>query len=273
MAIGNSNEQNDEKEKKQFVGLNYAAFAEEDDGPDQAAFLQIYAALMILLMTFFIVIYSMTAYSQAKFQLAKKSLHKVFETIGIVNTDNILTLLKSKELHDKKAGQAHRELVISLEEISEALEEDLTGCNVSMKRFETTVEIPEGVIFAADGMELSKKAQKLLDKIIKYVKDDEYTQLVIGAHYFSVLPEEETNETNNNDWMTSSLRALIVAHYCAEKDIDYERLSAIGFGNQHPRAIDTANTSFDFTVNNRIEIVIKRPMVTSQADDFNLVIS
>jgi len=86
MAQGKAN---NEQPKKPLASYVMSEEDEKDSG--QNAFMNLYASLMILLMTFFIVIYSYSTHSQAKFEMARQSLYKVFETLGIQETREIIS--------------------------------------------------------------------------------------------------------------------------------------------------------------------------------------
>ena len=98
---------------------------ENEKEPVDNSFMQLYASLMILLMTFFIVIYSYSTHSQAKFEMARQSLYRVFETLGIQETREIISFLKSKLPSSSDTDSHHKKLLLSHAEISKELEQKI----------------------------------------------------------------------------------------------------------------------------------------------------
>ncbi|MBU1862864.1 MAG: OmpA family protein [Candidatus Omnitrophica bacterium] len=239
------------------------------------ASMQLYASIMTILMTFFIVIYTQCNHSQTKFKLAQSSLNRAFQTVGLTGSKDIISLIQSKKSPlGKDAEDPNRDLVMSITEIASALEEDFMGCSVDLQRFETTIIIPEGKLFKGEDVTLGKEARQILNNIIAYIKKDIYSQIVISGHYNSTMIDERTVESNRRDWMVSSLRAITVAQYFAKKDLEDKSMLAIGYGNHHPIAHDPYSDALvtDIEQNNRIEIVIQKPTIDSE-DDFELVVS
>jgi len=261
---------NDSQKNKKKASM-MAALTNTDEGSDEkSSYFQLYASLMILLMTFFIVIYAYSTYSHAKFQLAKESLFKAFETLGVAETREIISFLKSKMTVTQT--DEHRQFFISLSEISSELEKEFKGCNVNFKRYETIITVPDQQIFIGDRIAFTKDANKILNKIIGYIKKDVYSQIIIGGHFMSAYPNETTVKSNRFDWIISSLRSARIAQYFVDKRLDYTRVSSIGYGNKHPIFDLDKFPSAKLEDNNRIEIIIRKPEATTE-DELELYIS
>jgi chemotaxis protein MotB len=243
-----------------------------DDDPGNKAFMQLYASLMILLMTFFIVIYSYSTHSQAKFEMAKDSLYKVFETLGMKETREIISLLKSKLPSEKASSEAHRELLISLSEITKQLENEFGGAEVEISRFQTNINLQHGKIFDGDEVDFNEGAVEILDKIIKHVKKDVYSEIIIAAHYASIRADQKTVESNRKDWLISSMRAIRIADYFTAEGLDSKAISALGHGNTIPIIDSQKLPGAANEKNNRIEISIKKPMV-DPAEEYDIIIN
>ena len=77
-------ESDDDARKRRASLRAMQLLADDSDEEEQHdTFMHLYASLMTLLITFFIIIYSTTFLSRAKFELARESLIKIFETAGI----------------------------------------------------------------------------------------------------------------------------------------------------------------------------------------------
>lgn len=259
MKKTDKNNSNGESAKKRYAVLsaiqNSGAQEEEETG---SSFMQLYAALMILLMTFFIVIYSQSVTSQAKFEMAKDSLYKVFETTGLLQTREMMLFFKQQEKNSKadEEKQETSKIQVSLADIIEKLEEEFQGCSVDLMRDQTIINIPEGKVFVKDGYSFSENGKVILDSIIAYIKKDAYTQITINTHFMSVLPDQGTEDSRRKDWLFSSMRAIAVAQYFAENELDYEKIAALSFGNTQP-ATKYVQTLVDLAKQNRVEVIIK----------------
>lgn len=268
MAKVYSEEEDKKKRARPLLDLDKGF---EDDDPGNKAFMQLYASLMILLMTFFIVIYSYSTHSQAKFEMAKDSLYKVFETLGTHETREIISLLKSKLPSEQGSSEPHKELLISLSEITQQLENEFGGAEVEVRRFQTSILLEDGMIFDGEAVEFNEGATAILDNIIKHVKKDAYSEIIIATHYASIRRDQKTEESDRKDWLVSSMRSIKIADYLTEKGLDSSVISAFGHGNTVP-AVDfqklpgAANEK-----NNRIEIIIKKPMI-DPAEEYDIMV-
>jgi chemotaxis protein MotB len=244
----------------------------EEKDTAAAAFMQLYASLMILLMTFFIVIYSYSTHSQAKFQMARQSLYKVFETLGIQETREIISFLKSKlPISEEKNVKQHKEVLISLAEISKDLQKKFGGAEVDLRRYQTTILLSDGKIFNADEVQFNHEATQILTNIVDYVKKDDYSQIIISAHFSTVAEGVQTAETRRKDWSVSSLRSVKIAQFLVEQGLNPELISAMGHGSTVPLVDKKRSPSANSDENNRIEIVIKKPELPME-EQFDLMI-
>jgi len=270
----NTQEETPDNAKKQAYSI-LEMFPEDDDvlkSGDHKAFMQLYASLMILLMTFFIVIYSYSTHSQAKFELAKKSLYKVFETVGLKDARQIISFFKSKVPSTQKATENHRELLISLAEISKRLEDEFGGAEVEIRRFQTKIIIENGKIFDTDQVVFNEVALPVLENIVSYIKKDAYSQIVISSHFASIRYDQKTEASSMKDWHVSSLRAIRIAKYFADNGIAHELISAMGHGNIMPVIYLDKQPGGSNRKNIRIEIIIKKPLIAPE-DEYDILIT
>lgn len=258
---------NGNDEKNLFVASG--GEAEEDS---QSAFFALYASLMILLMTFFIVIYSTTIFSQAKFAMAKDSLYKVFEKIGLNINREIVRLLDSTQGASKKSEERHRKLLVSIREIEEKLEKKFGGAKVELQRYETRIIIPQSRVFDGGGIDISADGDKILREVVKHIEGTKYVKITIASHYVSVVPAMKSYATVRNDWLVSFRRAEAVSDYFSQKGLDYEVLHALGYGDSHPVILDEEVTADNVGENSRVVIVVKAPQKSS-GEDMKLVVS
>jgi len=96
-------------------------------------------------------------------------------------------------------GESPRQLLISLADITNELEQQFGGCTVDIKRYETKIIIPEGKVFSGSTFDLDRNAQALLETICAYIAKHDYTQVVIGSHFLGTKGQESTDASNRFD--------------------------------------------------------------------------
>ncbi len=257
-------------DEKQAKGHESGFFyAEDKKDESDNSFIQLYASLMIILMTFFIVIYSYSSYSRAKFELAKDSLYKIFETIGITNSLEIMSILKSKRPADEDGAKERRKIVISLSEISKSLQKELGGVAVDLKRRETRIIVPDKKLFEKT-LSFSEAGKDILDRIVNYISKDDYTNIIIASHYMKGK-NRNMLVVDDPSWILSTLRAVLIGDYFIKKGIPEDKITAAGFGNLHPLEDDNYYIEGVDVSNTRVEIIIKKPIITN-AENYDLVV-
>lgn len=244
------------------------SISESDSFSSGDSFMQLYASLMTLLMTFFIIIYSGSQASQAKFELAKESLYKMFERSGAFDTKQILKYLK---VEPKKDTEKLQKVNVSITEIVKELEDQFKGCPVDLQRYETTIMIPEGKVFKVSSMEFTEEATAILQSILEYIYKNKFSQIILNSYYQSRAPALVTPESVSQDKIFSTLRVMLIAGFLAENGVDYLKISASGHGNMLSESQRSISIGSNISKNNFIEIIIKRPMSTAD-ENLNLIV-
>lgn len=103
-------------------------------------------------------------------------------------------------------------------------------------------------LFDFDSFELTDKAKEQLDMVSEYLKLNEAVKLEVGGHTDS-MGTVEYNKT------LSEQRAKSVVDYLVGKGVAASRLTAVGYGKQHPVA--TNDTEEGRAQNRRIEFKVK----------------
>jgi len=264
---------NDDQNRSRFELLERMNSFHIDNGCEADAsedsFMQLYASLMILLLTFFIIIFSQMTYSQAKFQLARESLHQVFKQIGILHSRDILGDVQIKS--SDQVQKSHKNLYLSLSEISSELEKEFDDWDVEIKSYETIFTIPHESVFHSGEYSIKKEAHDALNRLVKYVKKDSYDRIIINNYYMSTEDHEETAETSQNDWLVSAFRSLAIRVYLMANGLKSEEIVAVGFGNNRPLPL-TYDIENEEVVNSRIEVIIEKHYVVSNEDNVDLLV-
>ena len=213
-----------------------------------------FSDLMSLLLTFFILLYSMSSVSEAKFLEASQSLQMALNGRGGGTT--ILT--DSTSIVEEPPASPTEEVINpEIEELYEKVtgyveENDLTSkVSVEMDKDGVYVDIQESVLFSsgsADVSEPGKQTLSVLAELVNSLKND----LVVEG-YTDDVPIR--NSTFSNNWELSSGRAISVLRYLSEQEkVDPKRLSAKGYGEYTPSVPN--NTDANRAINRRVNIVI-----------------
>ncbi|MGB6178883.1 flagellar motor protein MotB [Carnobacterium sp.] len=213
-----------------------------------------FSDLMSLLLTFFILLYSMSSVSEAKFLEASQSLQMALNGRGGGTT--ILTDSTSI-VEEPPASPTEEAINPEIEELYEKVtgyveENDMTSkVSVEMDKDGVYVDIQESVLFSsgsADVSEPGKQTLSVLAELVNSLKND----LVIEG-YTDDVPIRNSNFSNN--WELSSGRAISVLRYLSEQEkVDPKRLSAKGYGEYTPSVPN--NTDANRAINRRVNIVI-----------------
>jgi len=159
------------------------------------------------------------------------------------------------------------ELSRQLDELAQAkrLLENRLGQEISDKQVKLqmmekglVITVVGDLLFDSGKAKIRNEAYPLLDKVASVLKDN-MSGFNIGVEgYTDNVPITRSNWKSN--WELSTARSLSVLHFLVkDKNIDPERLSAIGFGEYRPVASN--DTKEGRKLNRRVEIVIQ-PKIT-----------
>ncbi|MBU1863306.1 MAG: OmpA family protein [Candidatus Omnitrophica bacterium] len=210
------------------------------------SYLHIYTSLMLLLTTFFIAFFAFTMPS---------SLQNVLEMLKTPQPHTIISYLKFKKSFLNQGADGDGSLIIALGKRSKELEEELKGCQVIVKTYETRIVIPTKKIFSTGSIELSKKAHSLFNTIIDYVTKEGYAQVIISA-YDANTADEYAATSEERDTLLPTVRAIAIAHYFVANQLDDTRVVVAGHAYPYPHnlyQLDSPQTDA-----HRMEIIIKK---------------
>ena len=195
--------------------------------------MQLFATVMLVVLSFFIVLVSNGVMNNKLKKLAIASVSDAFsgqesaqpaETTGPVNITALENLLKQGGL--------------------------LGGTAVSQGRMGATVTLRSDLLFAPGSAELKPKAAQAIDKLARLLKTVP-NQLIVAGHTDSIPLEGGSYGSN---WGLSAARAMTVLKRLQVAGLPAERLSAYGLGAQHP--ITTNADAAGRRLNNRVEIMV-----------------
>lgn len=211
---------------------------------DMSIFL--YTSLMLILLTFFIVLASMSIRDERKQRLALDSLTGGFGILpggrSPFKTD------RGKDILPQSAPM--KDQTTDIRQIRAALSQDgiTNETGVSEGMLGVTITLKSGVLFKVGTDQLSEGSHGILDSLARFIAKTENSMIITG-HTDSVPVESPPYYSN---WGLSAARALAVLNYLTEKGIPPARLAAYGMGPQRPI---TSNTDeYGRGLNRRVEI-------------------
>lgn len=225
------------------------------------AWMATFSDMMTLLLTFFILLYSISSVDAVKFKSISASLQSVLmgnksstiieeegpsEDIPLDDPQNEFEELPDEMTMDEKT----LEMYMMVEEYvaTEGLQADVT---VSLNRNGVFVNIKEAILFEPGKTALIVLGQELLDSLEGlFLQFD--NQIVVEGHTDNVPMNSAIYPTN---WELSTGRALAVLRYlCEVKDVPENRLSAIGYGEYRP--LMPNDTQANKALNRRVNLLI-----------------
>lgn len=233
---------------------------EDGGGPTGNEWLGTYSDMVTLLMTLFVLLYSMSSVDEAKVH----AISQAFSALTGKSADSILqydmyqgsqpivggeskvdeTLEQSENMENKTMYQS----------VKEFIEENSLNDTIDVAENEKGVvlQLKDNVLFESGQADLKAGSNEILDKIntlISTIPDS----IVIEGHTDNVPIH---NEKYKDNWDLSSMRATNVLRYFTEvKHQDPQRFRAAGYGEYKPK-VDNS-TEENRAQNRRVNISIE----------------
>lgn len=220
-----------------------------------------FSDLMSLLLTFFILLFSMSTIDETKFEEASQSIQGVLSgqsSPDILDNENN-SIDKDFNLDNYKSGieGMYDEVVGYIQE------EDLNSdVSVNMNEKGVFVDIKEAILFDTGSAEIKDSGLEVLQKLAKLINNLE-NQIVVEGHTDNI---PINNYKYPSNWELSTDRAVSVVRYFSEKEkVDPQRLAAVGYGSFNP--IGPNDTEQQRAANRRVNILIIFEKESDDADD------
>ncbi|MFQ5445098.1 MAG: OmpA family protein, partial [Nitrospinales bacterium] len=208
-----------------------------------------FADMMTLLLTFFVVLYSIASLNTERFKrmilgsdAPGTSMLELIDAISVKQSLENLTGLNKKNISSE------------IKEIVEENEEETLGFNNENGRI--VIRIPGKALFKPGTAVLAKNSQRVLNEIIKVVRNYPLYNINIQGHTDDTPISTEKFPTN---WELSSVRATAVLRFFIDKEIDPKRLTATGFADMFP--LVSNETELGRSKNRRVEIVLEKEKI------------
>ncbi|HDP66956.1 MAG TPA: cell envelope biogenesis protein OmpA [Candidatus Marinimicrobia bacterium] len=208
----------------------------EESGKEQEPWLITYGDMMTLLMTFFVLLFSMSTIDPVKLEQFSDS---VGQALG-----------KKTKTQKYSLAEIYSDVVKVIEE--ENLQEQI---QVETSERGVAIKIPSEISFGIGSADLNPRIYPILNKFEDMMKKSTYP-IAIEGHTDNVPIRSVMFPSN---WELSAARAAQVVRYYIARGIPPERFQAIGYADTRPRApgatiADANATPQRMAMNRRVEI-------------------
>lgn len=232
----------------------------KNNGPEEEGgnWMDTYGDMVTLILTFFVLLYSMSSIDQQKWQYiaqAFSSMGNVVNTVvaGEVKVDQPLgNLVEEAQLNAGEVPENFDQLYQYLAQyveskgLSDSIEVEKGAANVYLKFRDNVFFNPDSAVLRDEGKNIINgisEGIKAVDKYILGIKINGYTA--------------EAKGSIADEWELSSGRSNAVLKYIMSLNIcSTSKLSSSGFGKYRP--VDTNDTEEGRRKNRRVEIIIAR---------------
>lgn len=189
-----------------------------------------FSDMSTLLMTFFILLLSMSSMDKRKIKVALGSLQG---STGVLKEGNKTELAKEDIMSRLSFAQNVRSVQ---QKVAQSLKE--FAKNAQMSQVITIAETKKGVsvrildklLFEPGSAEILDQAKPVLDKIAAVIAESPFDIMVEG--HTDDIPISTALYPSN--WELSTARAVAVVKYFMSKDVSPQKLSAAGYAENHP---------------------------------------
>lgn len=231
----------------------------ESSGGGSPGWMTTFSDLMSLLLTFFILLYSMSTMDVEKFRQISISLQSVL--MGIDAPDIIdggssnepIPIDAELEMNDYIDTLIPEEIRQMYEKVNEYITKKELDAQVvvSMTTQGVFVDIKAAILFESGSSELKESGYGILTELEGLINDFD-NDIVIEGHTDNVPTNSLVHPTN---WELSTARAVTVVRHLSETEgIDPSRLAALGYGEYKPIAPN--DNTLNRASNRRVNILI-----------------
>ena len=225
-----------------------------------------YADFITLLFAFFVVMYAISSVNDEKYRVLSATLSEAFNVdVAAASLDpmqtgepshaaspHIVDLPDSTALADQEEGNTFMEDPVAVADSLLGGFAELDGVSIEANKEWLEISLDAEVLFDAAQTKLSDEARSLLEPAVKLTLSNSNPLTIEG--YTDNVPVQSSIYPSN--WEVSAARASAVARYFVEQGVRAERVSAVGYGENHP--IATNATPEGRAANRRVVVVIAR---------------
>lgn len=235
-----------------------------EDADNHERWLVSYADFITLLFAFFVVMYAISTVNEAKYRVLSATLMETFDApasridplrVGdpaLAASPHVVDVPDTMGFRDEDEGDTHVEP--SRKQVEERLAGFLPAGAVAVEANNDWLEISldASALFASGSAELSEAALAVLTETAAFLQEFDNPVTVEG--YTDNTPIQSAVFPSN--WELSAARASRVVRFFEKHGVDRERLSAVGYGENH--ALETNATPEGRARNRRVVVVVAR---------------
>lgn len=232
-----------------------------DDKNNLERWLLTYSDLITLLMTFFVVMYSLSSINLNKFTQLANSLGISLGTKYVIGDktstlpidNNMINNINKNSKTQQKNNNTNNEGVIE-KKLQSYIEANHLSSYITLYSDERgiVISLQEPLLFNLGSADVLPQSRKVIDNISKVLKTIPNYIRVEG--YTDDIPIN--NEKYKSNWELSAARATNVIQVLVEDGINPERLIAVGYGQYKPVVPNTSEENRK--KNRRVDIVIMK---------------
>ncbi len=229
----------------------------EELEPESNEWILTFADMTTLLLTFFILLFSMSTLDPKKFT---DSFTAVKLALGQKEDQLMTARIKSEEAAILDTVRLQKQLIESQRKVFSDVRTFLTRKGVEgvvgavLEEGKITLRLPGDVLFASGDVELNARGKEVLARLKDFLVKANDQSISILGHSDDVPPGPNSRFKDN--WEISSLRAVYVLRYLMQLGIDPKRLTATGFADFEP--LYPNNTAENRAKNRRVELVLEK---------------
>jgi len=218
--------------------------------PDPEAWMTTFADLVSLMLTFFILLLSMSSLDQT----GLKDISSFFQNAVSIMNPGAGTEVDIKPPLDLSKKMSPKEMVLAMRQnahailANSALDQKVKGIIVRDKLY---LRINDAVLFDSGSAELKPKTQQALQRLAKMLVSSP-GKIAINGH--ANRNSAESSALYPDPWSLTLARAAAVLHLFEKEGVNPARMSIAGYGPSKP--VSTNSTPFGRNLNRRVEIVV-----------------
>ncbi|MBU1002541.1 MAG: OmpA family protein [Proteobacteria bacterium] len=225
----------------------------------QPAWLVTFSDMMTLMLTFFVLLVSMSVMDERRKMVV---LGSIIGTFG-VGKNSIEVLSQRDRKITVEPGPLELDSVNDLEPLREMIWEDVEkDLDFASNKFVQVFSIPDDVLFEPGGYEFRLKGKQILEAALPVFLQVQ-VPLLLAGHTSSLRDEEGTSFRvedkelrMDSSWKLSFYRVMTVYRFLLDAGMEPDLLRVEAFGRFHPRA--GSRTAKDRRSNRRVDIILDK---------------
>ncbi len=236
----------------------FEGFDDEEETEVPSQWLTTLADLSMLLMAFFILLFSMSSLDTKKFTDSFQSVKKAIGSKGKelmtapISVRDVSVMVEQAKLKQQIINEQRKVYNEFRSYVSTKGVEGVVAATLEAGKI--TLNMPSGVMFAKDTAELTDKGKAVLDTMYDFLIKVPGERVNIRGFTDDQPPSPDSRYKDN--WELSSMRAVNVLRYLVSRGMPPNRLTATGLADLEPLYPNT--TEQNRAGNRRVEFVLER---------------